>query len=418
MSRKRVIVGAVLVLSVLVVASLADVVGGRFLQDDESALSDIIVDARKRATTYRRVNVTDDPLEQNAAVSYQLAFKKLAELPQDAFPRVRDAVERDEPATAEAAFRQYCQEIKSPRVSDGLRSTYCDWKMDVSLDELPGAPFFPQSAILGCCLVLEGQMDQHVASRRAAADRYFQAAAYASDLGQGSWPMALAGISTSKRALRALADLISSILDDPSLLSVIKQELATLQTAMPGLNPGLSWDSSHVANALEQIRRSYIARRATPGGRLWPWQAIGAWRLSRSLRLAARLRSAAATADLDQIRQLGPQIDRDGAPGRGAVVYALPPRWDKVVQEVDVLHELLTAVQMAVPLQEWRLAHGSYPATLPSGQMSARYPLAYRPSSDKHAYQFVSRTGGIVLDVSDGALRNRTLKNQAPSPSK
>src|SRR6266849_2655270 len=204
MIRKRVIIGALLVLSALVVTILTDVVGARFLQVDERDLNDIIANARNRANTYRRVNVTGAPLEQNAAVSYQVAFKELAELPHDALPRVRDALERDEPATADTAFRQYCQEIKSPRVSDSLRCTRCDWMMDVHILEPQGSPFSPQAMILGYCLVLAGQLDQDVGNRRAAADRYFQAAAYASDLGQGNWPMALTGIATSKRALRAL----------------------------------------------------------------------------------------------------------------------------------------------------------------------------------------------------------------------
>src|SRR6266849_1207432 len=316
MIRKQVIIGALLVLSALVVTILTDMVGARFLQVDERNLNDIIANARNRANTFRRVNVTDTALEQNAAVSYQLAFKELAELPHDALARVRDAVERDDPATADTAFRQYCQKIRSPRVSDGLQCTHCDWMVDVHLGEPQGSPFFPQTAILGYCLVLAGQLDQDVGNRRAAADGYFHAAAYASDLGQGSFPMAVAGIAISKAALLALAQLITSIRDDPPLLPVIKQELSTLEKAMPSLNPGLSWESSHVANALSQIERSYISRRSTAAGRLWPWQAIGAWRLSRSMRLVTRLDAAGAAADLDQLRQLSPQIDMDGAPGR------------------------------------------------------------------------------------------------------
>jgi hypothetical protein len=67
------------------------------------------------------------------------------------------------------------------------------------------------------------------------------------------------------------------------------------------------------------------------------------------------------------------------------------------------VRELLAAVQMTVPLQEWRLAHGGYPATLPFSPASARYNLSYRPSADRHGYQLVSRAGAIVLDVNDGA---------------
>jgi hypothetical protein len=191
--------------------------------------------------------------------------------------------------------------------------------------------------------------------------------------------------------------------EDAPLLADITQDLSALEKVIPGLNPGLSWESSEVARALYQIERSYLDRRSTPAGRLWPWHAIGAWRLSRSMRLAAGLEAAGATADLDQLRQLGPQIDRDGAPGRGAVVYALQPNWDQLVQEVDNLRELLAAVQMTVPLQEWRLAHGGYPATLPFSPPSARYNLSYRPSADRHGYQLVSRAGAIVLDMNDGA---------------
>jgi len=94
MIRKRVTIGALLMLSALVVIALADVVGARCLQADERHLDGIIGNARRRANTYRRVNLTDAPLDQNAAVSYQLAFKDLAQLPHDAFPRVRDAVDQ------------------------------------------------------------------------------------------------------------------------------------------------------------------------------------------------------------------------------------------------------------------------------------------------------------------------------------
>jgi len=324
--------------------------------------------------------------------------------------RVFETPSTNEPATAETTFRQYCQGIRSPHVSDGLRCTRCDWMMDVNLSEPPGAPYFPQTGILGHCLLLAGQLDQNAGNRRAAADRYFQAMAYASDLGQGSWPMALAGISTGKRAVRALAQLVSSVQDDALLLRVIRQELSLLQNATPSLNPGLSWDAAHLANHLYEIEYSYLSRQSTAAGRLWPWQAIGAWRLSPSMRLAGRLDAAGAAADLDQLRQLGPQIDMDGVPGRGAVAYALPPNWDALVQEADNVRELLSAVQMTVPLQEWRLAHGGYPASLPFDQASPGYDLSYRPSPDQHAYQFVSRTGAIVLDVNDGASQTRAAR--------
>jgi hypothetical protein len=404
----RVVVAMLLILSALVITVLTDVVGTRVLRIDQRDLNHIIANARNRAKTYRRIRVTNAPLQQNAAMSYRLAFEQLALLPHDAFVRVRNVVKQGEAADAETAFRQYCQEIRSSRVSDALRCTRCDWRADLLLAERQGEPYFPQTGILGYCLVLGGQLNR-LRDPRAAADQYFHAAGFAADLGQGTFPMAVAGIGISKTALRALAELVPSI-GDHALLSSIKQDLSALQTVMPSLNPGLSSESALVATALQRIERSYLSQRSTLVARLWPWHAITAWRLSRSMRLAARLDAAATTSDLDQLRQLSHQVDSDGAPGRGAIVYALPPQWDELVQEADDVFKLLVAVQMSVTLQEWHLVHGGYPTILPFTQTSARYELIYRPSSDRHGYELVSPEGMTVLSMKDDVLPVRSPK--------
>jgi len=82
-----------------------------------------------------------------------------------------------------------------------------------------------------------------------------------------------------------------------------------------------------------------------------------------------------------------------------------------MIQEIEIVQELFAAVQMSVPLQEWRVAHGSYPGTLPVSQVSPEYDLSYRPSSNNHQYQLVSRTGAVVLDVNDGATGATHAKN-------
>jgi hypothetical protein len=413
-SRKALVIAVSLVLSAVVVTIVMDVIGGRLLQDDERRLNVVMAHVRDRASGYRRVYVTDTPLDQNAAVWYRFAFKALEVLPPDAFIRVRDAVYGDELVAKEAALQQYCQEIKSARVSDALRCTQCDWMVDAHLKEPQGYPYSPQTLILGYCLVLAGQVDEHAGHVRAAADRYFHAMAYASDLGQGTLPMAVGGIATSKTALHALTRLIGSMQDDASLLRVIKQRLSTRERAVPGLSAGVSWESSLVANALHQIARSYVARPSTPAARLWPWQAIGGWRLSRSMPLIDPLDAAASTEDLDRLRQLGRQINMVGAPRRGAVIYGygLTPQWEPLIGEVAALRQFLAAVQVTVPLQEWRLAHPSYPAALPVSQVSATHKFSYQPSSDQHAYQLVSSTGAIVLEVTDGESPARSHKDK------
>jgi hypothetical protein len=187
------------------------------------------------------------------------------------------------------------------------------------------------------------------------------------------------------------------------LLPTIKQQLSKFRGRTPSLAPGLSEDSAQLAHAVDEIERSYVDRPRTPLERLWPWRAITAWRLWRSVRLATRLDAASATSDVDQLRRLRPQIDVDGATGRGAVVYTLDDRWDKMIQEAENVQELLAAVQMAVLLQEWRVAHDRYPDTFPLSQASDEYQLSYRPSSAGHKYQLVSRAGAVVLDVNDGS---------------
>jgi hypothetical protein len=264
-------------------------------------------------------------------------------------------------------------------------------------------------------MILAGQVSQHSGDSRAAANWYFHAAMFASDLGQGTFPMAVAGIATSKTALRVLARLIGSVQDDRTLLVYLKQELSKRENCTPSLNSALAWESAHAASALSDIERSYIARRSKLVGRILPWRAIGAWRLSRSMPLVLHLDGAARTADLAELRQLGRQINIEGGAGRGAVVYSLPDQWEPLILEIENLRQLTAAVQMAVPLQEWRLAHASYPAALPFGQVSATHNLRYQPSSDQHAYQFVSRTGAIVLDVNGGESQARAHKNQAVS---
>ena len=403
MIRRRMRIGALLILATLILVALADLVGARFLQADERRLNDVIAHARDRASGYRRITVDASPLDENAAVHYQLAYKELQPSTNDALARVLRAATRDEPATWETVFRQDCREISSPRVSTALRCTRCDWMLYLQSGEPPGFPFFPQTAILGYCVVLAGRLEQQAGNGRAAADRYFQALAYASDVSQGSSPMVLPGILVSKAALRSLAQLTASVHEAAPLLPIIKQKLSMFRGRMPSLTPGLSEDSAQLAHDLYQIERSAIDRPRTPLRRLWPWRAIAAWQLWRSVRLAAGLDVASSIVDLDQLRQLGPQIDRDGAPGRAAVVYRLDERWGKMIQEIEMVQELFAAVQTSVPLQEWRVAHGSYPGTLPASQVSPAYDLSYRPSSNNHQYQLVSRTGAVVLDVNDGA---------------
>src|SRR4029079_765453 len=211
MIRRRMRIGALLILATLILVALADLVGARFLQADERRLNDVIAHARDRASGYRRITVDASPLDENAAVHYQLAYKELQPSTNDALARVLRAATRDEPATWETVFRQDCREISSPRVSTALRCTRCDWMLYLQSGEPPGFPFFPQTAILGYCVVLAGRLghecaqgailgycvvlagrlEQQAGNGRAAADRYFQALAYASDVSQGSSPMVL-----------------------------------------------------------------------------------------------------------------------------------------------------------------------------------------------------------------------------------
>ena len=395
------LIAALLALAAVVVAALANVVSARVLQADDTRLNDVLAHALNRARAYRRIVVDASPLDQNAAVQYQLAYKELEGSPKDALARLRHAVERDDPATWDETFGQYCQEVSSARISTALRSTRCDWRLYLPSGESSDFPYFPQTAILGYCFVLDGRLKQRVGNERAAADRYVQAAAYASDVSQGSGPMVLPAILVSRAALRRLAELIASVRAPASVLPIISQELAMFRDHMPSVAPGLSEDSALVANDLYEFERSTVDRQWTPLGRLWPWNVVAAWQLWRPLRLADGLDRAAATADLDTLRQLPHQIDRDTALRRW-VAYEWGPRWDGAIQDVENLQELLAAVQIEVPLQEWRIAHGRYPSTLPFGQVSPEYGLSYRPSSNNQGYQLVSRADAIVLDVNDG----------------
>jgi hypothetical protein len=180
--------------------------------------------------------------------------------------------------------------------------------------EPSGFPYFPQTAILGYCVVLAGRLEQQVGNGRAAADRYFQALAYASDVSQGSSPMVLPGILVSKAALRSLAQLTASVHEAAPLLPIIKQKLSMFHGRMPSLTPGLSEDSTQLAHDLHEIERWDVDRPRTPLRRLWPWHAIAAWQLRRSVRLAARLDVASTIRDLGQRNGCHSRQELDGLP--------------------------------------------------------------------------------------------------------
>src|SRR5262245_48699508 len=90
--RKHVMIAVSLFLSAILLTVLMDVIGSRLLRDLEGHIKIVMAHVRDRASGYRRVYVTDTPLDQNAAVWYRFAFRALAVLPPDTFARVRDAV--------------------------------------------------------------------------------------------------------------------------------------------------------------------------------------------------------------------------------------------------------------------------------------------------------------------------------------
>jgi hypothetical protein len=265
------------------------------------------------------------------------------------------------PVSLRARFSDRCVEAWGARISEALHSTQCDWKLGYQLDSSTLIDFYPAANIVAYCKILEGDLRAEQQDWVGAAQSYLETASFGSDMDQGMFGMNLAGFSSTTLSLEALGRLVGAV-NDKTVLSAVWKELSKLDGRMPTLNRGLRLARIWLMARLVAEARAYTGRSHSTLGRIVPWQAVAARRLSRYGSLLSHLEEAVQSTDPAQGQRIAVAIQNDIDRGHGDIVAAeLPERWDEFTSEASHLNRLYGAVQVAMRLQEWYLDHGTYP---------------------------------------------------------
>jgi hypothetical protein len=391
------------------VGVLADYSGAWYLRRAEVRWDKTISRDRNTLDSYTRVVVVDEPVEQNAAAWYRLAFAKLpaqsAEMHKALFPVAESNAEADS-ATLRVLMADWCGEAPKVRVQRAFRCTHCDWELGYSPEPDPALNNWFQALTLSECLVLGGHQRAQQHDWRQAIRSYLQTLSLGRDLGQGSVEMNAVGMSAATWALRGLGRSAGYITDQP-LLDELSKQLARFNGTLPSVATGLRFFRLQVATELRRTAGAYLAPGQNGLSRLVPWRALGAWRFSRE---EAMLGPNARIAELGQLtdrRERQRVISEIATPGT-RVSATVPHSLPDLLRRGDDLARLYRAVRVALTLQDWYVVHGEYPVDArPLQILAGDDALKYERSRDAQGYRLIGAKGD---DMTATLLERRTVE--------
>jgi len=360
-----------------------------------------------RLHTYRRPFVSGEPREQNAAVWYRLSLARIPTGWLSDSTRVerllRDDVSNNA-AELDAVMSGPCAESQSSRMVEALRSTACFWgggSLGIDL----GADVDRKALLLGRCLIADGRLRAANHRWTEAANQYFQALAFASDLAQADFEANLVGLSVALSSLQALGHLAGRLGQDTAALDDLLQKVWRLE-GLPTVDAGLRRARLDIASNLAIETRRDVQRYRSGFARIVPKYASAAWRLWKSDRLL-RLLESLQTADPLARRDLVGEIRQRATDP--AVVVALPDHLVGAMESGTFLMYEHRAVAAAIGLELWRARHGNYPADLAQlPETLPRVGLKYERHSDTDGFQITLSSGpsaGTVLFTSTPEVR-------------
>jgi hypothetical protein len=317
--------------------------GRDYLSERTRWLEREVAAEQSRAEQYRR-HAVSDPLDQNAAVWYRLAFAEIHRLPEDTVRVLSQAMEGTAERTIEQqddVVRSRCREATSHRVDRALRCTHCDW-----LGTQGGESLWRDAMVLGRCLVLVGDV---ASDSDGARQSYFRALEFASDLAQADFLTNLAGLVTAKAALQGLSSMVTSSACRADCLVDMSTKLSAIEERLPTVTVGMRLAT--LAFAEEVQRESLSATERYPGSSLLPRHAIAAWYLSQEQPLLRRLQMATTTFSVDRRARLNGEIREDLRRRHDKLLDTAVGKWGAAMNDVDDIAREFKALQAAIAVE-------------------------------------------------------------------
>jgi hypothetical protein len=389
-----------MLLSAYVVAVLS---AARYLSQSRERYQREVVQLLERRGRYRRPVVFGEPLQQNAASWYRLALPHFASWRDDStsLAKVVSGGFAEYGVTITPLVKGRCVEAQSVRIQNALRSTYSDWDLSARMSQLVSFDYNFEAFRLAQCLTVDGHQAAHEGNRRAAARAYFRSLSVGCDLGGGTVLMGMVAVASAGTGLKALAQLVISDDDDSGLLREMAQQLSRFEGQLPSAETGLKSERLWLQNALVLDGFASGGERYPGFGVLLPSRAFAAWRLWQEQDLLHDLDRVIDTHDRSEELRLIENIKRRSAKSGSAIVRELGLDRDvSLTLAVDDLLRLYGAVQIAIALQDWRIAHHRYPDVVSAvGVPLQQYDLQYQPTPNRQGYKLIGPRAWETADV-------------------
>jgi hypothetical protein len=379
---------------------VAEFSGARYLGHSRESYEREIIRLREHRGRYQRPVVVGEPLQQNAVSWYRLALPHLSSWRDDgeSLGTAVNGGSAEYGVTITPLVTERCVEAQSVRVQNALRSTYSDW--EISPAHLVSFDYTLEALRLAECLMVDGHRAAYEGDRRAAAHAYFKALSVGCDLGAGTVLMGMVGVASAGTGLKALAQLVMSDEDDRGLLREISQQLSQFEGQLPSAETGLKSERLWLQNTLA------LDGLTSEGGRysgyfLLPRRAIAAWHLWQEGDLLRDLDRVTDAHDRKEELRLIESIKRRSEKSRSAIVRESDVARDtSLALAVDDLLRLYGAVQTAITLQDWRIAHHRYPDDVSDVRVPLeQHDLQYEPTKDRQGYKLMGPRAWETADV-------------------
>jgi hypothetical protein len=400
---RRVVKRFGLALIALVAVPIAvDAIALRYLRSHAQEYRREIAEIRQHEIDYRRPLVIGEPLEQNAAGFYREAFLHWSGW-QGTDPALRAMVNagvKDYPAD-DSEVRRRCADANSASVRTALRSTRCDWDLPFGVDNPPSTFDHGVDAFaLASCVTLQGHRLARDGDRRAASQAYLETLAIGCDLGMGNDAMCLVGAVEALAGLSALGRLVATV-DADELLDDIEQRLSTFEARLPDTRIATRQWVVWQENAISLDQLAFDGGRFTRG--VPAVMIMHAWTALRLLRDDSVLRDVkrvSAITTREEGLKLVDDLKRDGQRSHGdALDWATSEVPTAVLGTFNVIDKF-RATQVAIQLQRWHIAHGSYPANASSmGAPAGLWGLQYEADADGRGYKLIGYQRTLLVET-------------------
>jgi hypothetical protein len=376
---------------VVILGTLSESRGREYFSSQAKSLENELAIERSRAAQYRR-QVFQEPLEQNAAVWYRLAFAEIGRLPRDTVEVLANALEAGTTKSQtrpEEILHTRCREATGSRVREALRCTHCNWELDPDSE---GSSL--EALVLGRCLVLVGGLSAHVGT---AIKSYVDALALASDLGQADFATNVVGIIVANTALRELSAIITSPTCQADCLDLLSERLSAFENYLPTVRKGVRLAALELAG---ELQRESLPAHAGLLGSLLPRYAVAGWHLSRDQLVLDSLRQGTIIRDPEKRPGLRAEIRQELERSKGEKLIASVDRWNAAMTDADEVARDFRGVLTAIEIERLHVRTGRYPEGRELFLTKLRDEgLRYERSSDGAGYTIIRATGRRIGTV-------------------